>query len=170
MTYPVPHLLPLGLGVGAAVVDDLRRRKVPNWISGLVALSGLTTRFIDQGPVAALAGMGVAVLVIAALCRAWQAGGVGGGDVKLAAAVAVWMVGWTQIIAFVLVGAVAGGVVSLACYVLARRSVREDIRTNLTLAFLQHELPTAPTHKDGRVVVPYALAIAAGASVLAFVR
>jgi prepilin peptidase CpaA len=99
--------------------------------------------------------------------RSTAAGGIGGGDVKLAAATAVW-VGLGKLPWFALATALAGGIVSLVCFALAGKSARADMRANLTLAVVHGELPQVPTHKT-HVSVPYALAILAGAIVVFFV-
>jgi prepilin peptidase CpaA len=164
MTLPIPHLGPLALGLIAAVVCDLRNRRIPNAISGFIFLSAVVVRAIDQGGLAALSGVGVAALVVATLYRPWRLGGIGGGDVKLAAATGAW-VGLAQLAWFALSTAAAGGLVAAICYFFGRASARAEIRANLTLAVLQNELPAVPSHRAGHISVPYALAIACGAVV-----
>lgn len=161
MMLPIPHLAPLALGLLGAIATDLRSRRVPNTISFFVLLSGLVVRGLDQGFLAALSGVGAAALVVAALYRPWLMGGIGGGDVKLAGAVAAW-VSFGRLPWFALTAALAGGVVAAVCYLLARADGRAAIRTNLTLAVLRQELPDAPSHRAGHLSVPYALAIACG--------
>jgi len=164
MSLPIPHLAPLGVGLVCAAACDLWRRRIPNAVSVALLLGGLIVRALDGGFLASLSGLGASVLVAAARIRPWRAGGVGGGDVKLAIAVAAW-VGLDKIIWFALATAVGGGLVAAACYLLARPSARAEVRTNLTLAALGGELPQIPTQRTGHVSVPYALAIAAGAAV-----
>jgi prepilin peptidase CpaA len=164
MTLPIPHLAPLALGLAAGIVWDLRHRRIPNAVSGFVFVAALVVRGIDQGALAALTGVGAAALVVAALYRPWLMGGIGGGDVKLAAATAAW-VGFGQLPWFALATAAAGGAVALICYALARGPARADIRANLTVAVLHNELPSVPSHRAGHISVPYALAIACGAVV-----
>ena len=130
-------------------------------------LSGLVVAIVDRGALAALSGIAAAALVLVALYRPWTLGGIGGGDVKLAAATGVW-VGLGQLPWFALSTAVAGGVVALACYAVAGAPARADMRANLTLSVLRGELPEVPTHRK-HVSVPYALAIFAGAVVVFFV-
>ena len=125
--------------------------------------SGLAVRAHDQGGWAALSGAGAAALVVAALYRPWLAGGIGGGDVKLAAATAAWMP-LARLPWFALSAAAAGGLFALIYYFRARAPARAEIRANLTLAALQNELPSVPSHRAGHLSLPYSLAIAAGAS------
>jgi hypothetical protein len=49
-------------------------------------------------------------------------------------------------------------------YVASAKEVRRDVRTNLTLAVLNHAVPPVEQKTPGRVSVPYGLAIAAGAT------
>jgi prepilin peptidase CpaA len=170
MTLPIPHLVPLAAGLVAAVICDLRRRRIPNSISGFVLLSALVIRALDQGLGASLSGLGAAALVVAALYRPWLSGGIGGGDVKLAAATAAW-VPFAELPWFVLTGAAMGGFFALVYYLRARSPARAEIRANLTLAVLQNELPTVPSHRAGHLSLPYSLAIASGAvAVFVFLR
>jgi prepilin peptidase CpaA len=166
-SLPIPHLIPLALGLAVAIGFDLGRRRIPNVVCALVFVFGLVVRGVDQGLLAALSGVGSAALILAILFRPWQAGGLGGGDVKLASATAAW-VSFGQLVWFALATALAGGVVALACYLLSRAPARAGIRANLTLSLLHNELPPAPSHRAGGVSVPYALAIAAGAFVAFF--
>ena len=48
----------------------------------------------------------------------------------------------------------------------ARAPARAEIRANLTLAVLQNELPSVPSHRAGHLSLPYSLAIASGAVVV----
>jgi prepilin peptidase CpaA len=167
MHLPVLHLIPLGLGLGWAAVTDLRRRRVPNAVTGFVLLSGLVVTALDGGALAPLSGLAAFGLVLVALWRPWRVGGIGGGDVKLAAATAVW-VGLGELLWFALATALAGGVVALVCFAVAGKAARADMKANLTLAVMRAELPEVPTHRT-HVSVPYALAIVAGAVVVFFV-
>jgi prepilin peptidase CpaA len=105
------------------------------------------------------------VLLLAVLYPAWRAGGIGGGDVKLAAATAAW-VGLSHLVWFALSAAVAGGIVAAICYLLAPPSTRAEVRANLVLAGLQGNLPPSEaSHRKGHVSLPYAVAIGGGAAV-----
>ena len=146
-----------------ATVWDVAKRRIPNLVTGAVALLGVAAQLVDRGGWSVLSGLGAAVISVALLYRPWTAGGIGGGDVKMAAAVAIW-VGLGGMIRYALAVAAAGGIVALVMYSLSRKAIRQDIRTNLTLAALQQSLPTVEVRGAGRPSVPYGLAIAAGAA------
>src|SRR5262245_18583413 len=164
MAFPLSHLAPLGIGLLVAVVYDLRSRRIPNLVSGFVFVSGLVACGLDGGVRTVLSGSASFVLLITALYAPWRAGGIGGGDVKLAAAEGVW-VGLPHLLWFVLATAVGGGVVAGVCYLLARAPARAEVRANLMLAGLHGALPAVASHRKGHPSVPYAFAIAAGAGV-----
>jgi prepilin peptidase CpaA len=165
MSLPILDLAPLGLGVAWAIVCDLRRRRIPNAISGLVLVIGIAVRVFHGGWPAGLSSLAASVLLLAVLYPAWRAGGIGGGDVKLAAATAAW-VGLSHLVWFALSAAVAGGVVAAICYLFAPPSTRAEVRANLVLAGLQGNLPPAEaSHRKGHVSLPYAVAIGGGAAV-----
>jgi prepilin peptidase CpaA len=164
LTFPVSHLLPLGVCLVIGTVWDIAKRRIPNFLTAAIALMGLTAQLVDRGGWSALSGVGAAVVSVALLYRPWTAGGIGGGDVKMAAAVAIW-VGLEGMIRYALAVAAAGGVVALIMYVISREDIRQDIKANLTLAALQQTLPSVDVKAVGRVSVPYGLAIAVGAAV-----
>jgi prepilin peptidase CpaA len=172
VTFPASHLLFLGVCLGVGAIWDIAKRRIPNVVTGAAAVGGLVVQLVDKGGWSALSGIGAAVVSVALLYRPWAAGGLGGGDVKMAAAAAIW-VGLGGMIQYALAVAAAGGVVALIMFVLSRKSVRQEIRTNLKLAALQQTLPTVEIRKadkigeiglSGRPSVPYGLAIAAGAA------
>jgi prepilin peptidase CpaA len=165
MTLPTPHLGPLCLGLAVAVAFDLWRRRIPNAVSAFLFVSGLAIRAIDQSFGQALSGAGAAALVVAALYRPWLMGGLGGGDVKLAAATAAW-VPLARLPWFALSAAATGGLFAVIYYFRARAPARAEIRANLTLTVLQNELPSVPSHRAGHLSLPYSLAIASGAVVV----
>jgi prepilin peptidase CpaA len=163
LTFPALHLLPLGVCLVIATVWDIARRRIPNVVTGAVALLGVAAQLVDRGAWSVASGLAAAVISVALLYRPWTAGGIGGGDVKMAAAVAIW-VGLGGMIRYALAVAAAGGVVALVMYFSSRKSIRQDVKTNLTLAALQQTLPTVEVRAEGRKSVPYGLAIAAGAA------
>jgi prepilin peptidase CpaA len=173
MIVPAIHVVPLAICLGAAACWDLAKRTIPNVLTVSVATLGVGVQVWDNGCLAALSGLAAAVLSIIVLYRAWLAGGIGGGDVKLAAASAIW-IGLPHFVGFALATAIAGGVVAVICFGISGRGARQQIQANLTGALLMQQLPVidqrSPTAggtvtKGGgaRVSVPYGIAVAIGA-------
>jgi prepilin peptidase CpaA len=130
-----------------------------------VFVTGLGVHAYFGGARAVGSGLAASLVLLVALYRPWRMGGIGGGDVKLAAATGAWL-GLSKLVWFALSAALAGGVVAAVCYVFASAAVRADVRANLVLASVHGQLPPdAASHRRGKVSVPYALAISAGAAV-----
>ena len=165
MSLPIPLLIPLGVGLLWAVVCDLRGRRIPNAVSGSILLSGLILGGYHGGVWAVLSGLAATVALVTVLYLPWRAGGIGGGDVKLAAAVGAW-VGMGHLLWFGIASAVGAGIVAAVGYLRAPDAVKADVRANLMLAGLHGELsPAVASHRKSQVSVPCALAISAGAAV-----
>jgi prepilin peptidase CpaA len=164
LTFPAPHLLPLGVLLVIGSAWDIAKRKVPNLVTGAVAVLGLAAQLVDRGGWSAASGLAAAVVSLALLWRPWVSGGLGGGDVKMAAAVAIW-VGLGGMIRYALAVAAVGGGVSLVMYLLSGKSTRREIKANVTLAALQQRLPPVEVRAPGRPRVPYGIVIAAGAAI-----
>lgn len=136
-----------------AAWTDVRSFKIPNYIPGVMialwigAAPFLGLSWIDIG-LALACGFGVLAVGMAL----WAPGWIGGGDVKLLAAGALWF-GWPDSVAFVLLALASGGVLAVALILLRR---------------ISPALPVDP-QTLGRTVLaqgapaPYAVAIAAGA-------
>jgi prepilin peptidase CpaA len=161
--FSVGFLIPLTLLLAAAAITDVWRRRIPNALSGASGLLGLIAQAATHGWMAAGSGMAAGVATVAILWRAWLKGQIGGGDVKLAGAAAIWM-GLPLLPQFAVVTAVSGGLVAAVCYVWSSRAVRKDIQGNLMLATVTMSMPDVPIKgAAGRVSVPYGAAAAAGA-------
>lgn len=94
-----------------AAVSDVRSYIIPNYLSVLVAFAYFLFALTGKSdPVVALIVAGAVFVFGIAL---FAANVMGGGDVKLLAATALWA-GSTYIFPFLLVTALAGGVLSLA--------------------------------------------------------
>ena len=163
MNLPAVHLVPLAVCLLIAVVWDVWVRRIPNAVCGAIAVAGLGAQFWDAGALDALVALGAGVGTIALLFVFWKRGGIGGGDVKLAGAVAVW-VGPRSLPIYWLAAAMAGGATALVCLLASRSAVRREVRQNLTLAALHRTMPDASAiaQTQGRVSVPYGVAIALG--------
>lgn len=167
MPFPLFNLAVLGALLAAAAWWDLRWRRVPNLLVVTIAASGLVSQlYVGSLVVAAWALLAVLALV-AALWLPWSRGLIGGGDLKLAAAAASW-VGAGGIAAYVLSAAIAGGLLSAACWALSEGPARAEMRANLIRVRVGGQLSPIAPESPGRVSVPYALAISVGVAVSLF--
>jgi len=160
------------LSLAVASLIDLRSQRIPNALTLPCALAALAYHLLIQGPHGlwfSLAGLGVGLGLMLApfLFRV-----MGGGDVKLLAAVGAWVGPQIVLVAFLLTS-LAGGVYALA--VLARRAdalrgVFARLRPALyaTCATGEFHYQSAPA-ASGLPKLCYGLAIAFG-SVAAMTR
>src|SRR5579871_4302122 len=84
---------PLALALGAmllvvAALHDVAARTIPNWVSLALFALGVLLRLLDSNLLSGLS-LGLAVFVFAVFC--WRRGWLGGGDVKLLAAAAIFV-------------------------------------------------------------------------------
>lgn len=132
----------------AAAAEDVWRLQIEDWMSALVAIGAFLAVAID-GPVGGIwenlllfaAVLGVGTLLFA---RGWM----GGGDVKLLAACALWLDlshGWKMLVAV----AVAGGLETLIVMILRLMPWPSNLRRQLAVL------------RRGEAI-PYGVAIAAG--------
>lgn len=135
-----------------AAVEDGWRLEISDWISGAIAVSAFLAVAID-GPVADLwenVLLFVAVLAIGTFMfgRGWM----GGGDIKLLAASALWFdlsSGWKLLVAI----AIAGGIEALAIILLRRMPWPDRLRDRFLLL----------KRREG---IPYGIAIALGVALM----
>ncbi|GAC1533673.1 MAG: hypothetical protein NVS2B17_01660 [Candidatus Velthaea sp.] len=142
--------------VGIAAFRDLRTRRIPNILTGTLAVIAVAAHASD-GVGALTATIG---LMLAAFVTGWFAfslGWFGGGDVKLLAGCCgvAGVSGWLTLVAYTFV---AGAAVSLIEAARERR-LGALLRSTAML--------TAGVGADKTTTLPYGLAIAAGASAFA---
>ena len=147
-----------------AAATDLRARKIPNAIPIAVAIVALAFA-IPHGFVPSAIALGIMLAVLVAGTFAFSNGWLGGGDVKLLAAVA-GSLGPTEAIAFMAYTAVSGGAIATAIAVAHRRlpAVARSARDVLRPLAVYGTVAIAP---DKPIMMPYALAIASGAVLVA---
>jgi prepilin peptidase CpaA len=123
-----------------AAVVDIRTRRIANRLNLAIALMAPLFWWgtgIDLWPDAAIR-VGVAVSVYLLFALAFQMGLMGGGDVKLAAALALWFAPGSTVFLIVIMS-LAGGVLSI-------------------IVVMEHKIKK----NEGRPEVPYGVAIAFG--------
>ena len=106
------HLVAVGVAA-AACATDLRTRRIPNALTLGAALAALAWRAMSGD--AAVLGAGLGGWLVGALILAvpFWLGGLGGGDVKLLAALGAW-VGPSEALWIALYTGLTGGVLALA--------------------------------------------------------
>lgn len=132
--------LPVVLGalLLSAGIEDVRKREIANWKNAAIALLAPVWWFaagLDPWPGMAIQ-LGVALFVFAIFVGAFALGQMGGGDVKLIGALALWLAPM-RVLDMLTAMALLGGA--------------------LTLAFL---IERKVTRNDGPVEIPYGVAIA----------
>ena len=99
----------------SAGIQDARVREIANWKNAAIALlaplwwwsSGLSI-----WPDMAIQ-LGVALFIFAMFCVAFNFGWMGGGDVKMIGALALWFVDWTALAWMLIAMSLAGGALTL---------------------------------------------------------
>jgi prepilin peptidase CpaA len=128
----------LACGLAAAAVFDWRSRTIPNWLNAAFALGAIPFWWasgLHLWPGVAL-HIGVAIAVFGVFAIAFALGAMGGGDVKMLAALALWLPP-LALLKLLFIMSVAGGL--------------------LTVALLTaHKLRKA----TGQLEIPYGIAIA----------
>ncbi len=136
-----------------AAIEDGWRMEISNWTSAAIALGAFVALMLD-GPVTSFwqnLVLFAAVLVIGTFifARGWM----GGGDIKLMAASALWFdlsSGWKLLVAI----AIAGGVETLLILLLRRMRWPDTVRQRVLLL----------RRREG---IPYGTAIALGVALMA---
>ncbi len=161
MAHAQGHLFLLTAMLALAAASDAARRKVPNWITVAIAVTGIASQWMGGGFRAAGGGLLAAIGVGAFLAPFWMKRGIGGGDLKLGAAAAAW-IGLARLPHYMLASALVGAVVAAACYAASSVEARGSIRANLH-ALHAPAWPRAAEAPGKTVLVPYGVGFAVGA-------
>jgi len=144
---------------------DVRGRRIPNWLT----YSGLITALVVRTGLAGWTGLkgGLLGLLLAGgiFYLFFLLGGMGGGDVKLVAAVGAWA-GTAQIGSILIVSAIAGGILAVG-YMVVFRQMRQTllntvelVRHHMTSGLQPH--PVINVQQSNTLRLPYGLAVAMG--------
>jgi prepilin peptidase CpaA len=154
-----------------AAITDLRERRIPNWLNAGVAGLYPVYLLLSPVPVAWPAALAVSVLVGLVGLALFARELVGGGDIKLIAALSLWA-GVDQFVLFALVTTLTGGIVGLVSLWywrwgpliqahLAGFGLAGAGRGGAPVAAAAESAPANPT-APAPVTLPYGIAIAAG--------
>jgi len=149
--------------VVTAAVFDVRRRRIPNWISVSGAVLGVGLNAIVshglQGVVFALEGMalGFGIYFVLYALRA-----MGAGDVKLMAAVGS-LVGWQNWLGVFFISAIVGGILALIIVVRRGRVQRTFRNVGFILSQMTRLRPAYLAREELDVRSPQAVSLPHGA-------
>lgn len=122
----------------SAGIEDARIREISNWKNAAIALLALPWWFamgLSPWPDMAIQ-LGVAVAVFALFAAAFQFGMMGGGDVKMIAALALWFP-FDKLVSLIVIMSLAGGAITLVMLVekwVRRRSEQPEIPYGIAIA------------------------------------
>jgi prepilin peptidase CpaA len=118
-------------GAGAGAVIDLRTRRVPNVVTGTLAVTGILLAVSGASGVTVLSSFAGLALGLAIMMPGHVIGATGAGDVKLFAAAGA-VIGAGRILPAFLYTALAGGLIAILVALLRRR-LRHTLATTATL-------------------------------------
>jgi prepilin peptidase CpaA len=125
--------------LGVAAVLDWRSRTIPNWLNGAIALLAMPFWYaggLSLWPdVATQIGVAFGVLVV--FWIAFQLGMMGGGDVKMLAALALWLP-LGSLLQLLMIMSVGGGVLTLAMLIphrIAKAAGKPEIPYGIAISF-----------------------------------
>ena len=104
----------LAIALIVAAITDLKRRHISNWLNLCIAL-GAPVFWIASGMTfwPDIAGqIGLAAIIFTIFAGMFAIGAMGGGDVKLLTALALWM-HWLTFLELLVIMSIAGGVLTL---------------------------------------------------------
>ena len=125
--------------MAVAAIGDWRTRTIPNWLNGTIALLAIPYWWsIGLGPWPGVAQqIGLAAAVFGLFAIAFRFGAMGGGDVKMAAALALWLP-FAGVVKLLAVMSIAGGILTvamLAAHRMAKSAGQPEIPYGIAIAF-----------------------------------
>ncbi len=145
---------------------DIRSRRIPNVVSGSGMLVGLCLNTFQFGVPGLISSLGGMLLMLVILFPPFAAGGVGGGDVKMMAAVGALLGPRLAVLALTF-GMILGGAVML-CHLARRGALREKLSAlggMVTAAVATRSLSPlrVSSAEPGAIALPYSIPLGLGA-------
>ena len=131
-------LVVLGLILVSAGIEDARKREIANWKNGAIALLAVPW-WIANGLSFwpdILVQIGIAVAVFALFAAAFHFGMMGGGDVKMIGALALWFP-FQPLVTMLIIMSLAGGGITLLMLIdkwLRRQSAQPEVPYGIAIA------------------------------------
>ena len=122
----------------SAGIEDARIREISNWKNAAIALLALPWWFamgLEPWPDMAIQ-LGLAIAVFALFAAAFHFGMMGGGDVKMIAALALWFP-FDKLVSLIVIMSLAGGAITLVMLVekwVRRRSEQPEVPYGIAIA------------------------------------
>ena len=159
---PNPYLLAGGFCFAlAGAACDLRWRRIPNSLTGTAVVIALAANTWNGGLRGFLGSLAACLLAGAIFAVMFFMGGMGGGDVKLMAAIAAFA-GLARLPELLLATALAGGVFAVAVAA-AYGALGATLRSTLGWLWPLSPAPQPPPRQRPRLYLPYGVPIAVGA-------
>jgi prepilin peptidase CpaA len=157
-----------------AAITDLRARRIPNWLNAAIASLYPVYLLLSPVPVAWPAALALSLLVGLVGLALFARELVGGGDVKLIAALSLWA-GLDRFMLFALVTTLTGGILGLASLWYGRWSPLIHAylaglvpgrggraRPPVAAVAAPATVPPTPAAPPAEPTLPYGIAVAAG--------
>lgn len=152
-------LAALATALLVAAITDLRRREIDNWLNAAIALAApLYWLAAELDWVAVAFQVALALVTFVAACTLYAMRQMGGGDVKLLSALALWFVPGSFVQLIVIMGMI-GGAASIAMAVFNMRRVpgeiwRDGLSTVVATLWVLGACALLYTAATGRPVIP----------------
>ena len=162
-------------GVVLASWIDWRYRKVPNWLNLSLILAGLAVQGIFHGWSGLWMGLLGMLLGFGLLIIPWLMHAMGAGDVKLMAAIGVWLGPALTLRAFC-VGAILAGAIAVIMIILGRRLWQAYANLGLIMTKLNSwkmafsDFGSVQMLKSTSQLLPYGVPLSIGALIVMFSR
>lgn len=144
---PVWLIALLFVALAGAAIEDAVRLRISNLTCGAVFVSALLAMALHGFTLSLWQNFAIFLLILAIGMPAFAAGWFGGGDIKLLAAIGLWL-DFNAVVGMIVAVLMAGGVLALV-YLAARRVTRPN-----------------PQSPNDYAKVPYGLAIVFGAALI----
>ena len=159
----------IGASLVAAIID-VRTRRIPNLLCGLLFLAGLLWSLANNGVKGLAEGMAAAVLLSLPFVFFFLFAGGGAGDAKLTGAIGAWLNISESAIALACI-CIAGGILGLMVAIYKRKLrfvltnviflVFDFVRAIMTKGII-HSGNSAHTEQGEKLTIPYGIAIFIG--------